>query len=54
MYLLWVTGLALFVLLEKTVPGGRRLTRVAGAVLMARGAWLLLEAAIALLPHAWR
>lgn len=50
MNLLWVTALALFVLLEKTVPAGDRFTRVAGAGLIAWGAWLLWVAGRTALP----
>lgn len=45
MNLAWVGAIALFVLLEKTVPGGRRLGRAAGAGLILWGGWLLVAAA---------
>ncbi|TSD87998.1 DUF2182 domain-containing protein [Mycobacterium sp. KBS0706] len=45
MNLAWVGAIALFVLLEKTVPGGRWLGRAAGAGLVAWGGWLLVAAA---------
>ena len=39
MNLAWVGAIALFVLLEKTVPGGRWLSRAAGVGLIAWGGW---------------
>ncbi len=45
MNLLWVLALALFVLVEKTLPRGAWVTRVAGAVFLGWGAWVLLGAA---------
>jgi predicted metal-binding membrane protein len=44
MNLYWIGGLALFVLFEKLVPAGYWLSRVAGAALVAFGAWLLAAA----------
>jgi predicted metal-binding membrane protein len=41
MNLLWVATIAAFVLVEKLVPGGDRLGRVAGMVLIGWGGWLL-------------
>src|SRR5207237_7378076 len=41
MNVLWVAALTLFVLLEKTVPAGRWLSRASGALLLAWGALLL-------------
>jgi len=41
MNLLWVATIAAFVLVEKLVPGGDRLGRVAGVVLIGWGGWLL-------------
>ncbi len=38
---LWIAGLAILVLAEKVVPGGRRLARVAGALMIAGGGWML-------------
>lgn len=49
MNLLWVAVIAAFVLLEKTVPGGDRMTRLAGAGLVVWGAWLLLDPVVAAL-----
>jgi predicted metal-binding membrane protein len=45
MNVLWIALLALLVLLEKLAPFGRWVARVAGAVFIAVGAWLLLFAA---------
>ena len=41
MNLLWVAAIAGFILLEKVVPGGDRLGRVAGVVLVGWGAWMI-------------
>jgi predicted metal-binding membrane protein len=41
MNLLWVAAIAGFILLEKVVPGGDRLGRVAGVVLVGWGAWMV-------------
>ena len=42
MNLVWIAGLALLVLVEKLVPGGDRLARLSGGVMLLVGAWLLL------------
>ena len=42
MNLYWITGLALYVLAEKLLPGGRLFSRVSGGVLLAAGAWVIL------------
>lgn len=42
MNVLWVAGIAAFVLVEKLAPAGRRLGQVAGIVLLAWGAWLII------------
>ena len=42
MNLYWIAGLAVFVLLEKTIPLGRWLSRMAGVVLVAWGAALVI------------
>jgi predicted metal-binding membrane protein len=47
MNLYWVTGLALFVLLEKTVPVGHWIGYVVGVGLVACGTWLLAVALVA-------
>ncbi|WP_172292991.1 DUF2182 domain-containing protein [Pseudoruegeria sp. HB172150] len=41
MNLYWIVGLAAFVALEKLTPFGRPLSRVAGAVLIAWGVWVI-------------
>lgn len=43
MNLLWIAGLALFVLAEKIAPGGRWLGRIAGVSLVAWGSAILLS-----------
>jgi predicted metal-binding membrane protein len=40
MNLIWIIGLALLVLAEKTVPAGVAFGRVTGLLLIAWGAWL--------------
>ena len=45
MNLYWIAGLALFVLLEKTVPAGHWLSYATGLALIAWGGWVLIEAA---------
>jgi len=40
MNLIWIIGLALFVLAEKTMPAGVAFGRVAGLLLIAWGVWL--------------
>jgi predicted metal-binding membrane protein len=42
MNLYWVVGIAAFVLLEKTIPAGHLLSRIAGALLIAWGGELML------------
>jgi predicted metal-binding membrane protein len=46
MNLLWIAALTIFVLLEKVIPAGRVIARVAGGVLVAGGGWLLAAALI--------
>jgi predicted metal-binding membrane protein len=43
MNLLWITLLALLVLLEKLTPFGRWVARATGAACFAAGAWMLLS-----------
>jgi len=43
MNILWIAGLAIFVLAEKVMPGGKRLSQVAGAILVAAGVWLMIR-----------
>lgn len=42
MNMYWIAGLALYVLLEKTVPAGHWISYLAGASLVAWGGWLLI------------
>ena len=44
MNLYWIVGLALFVLLEKTIPVGHRLGSIGGIGLILWGAWMLISA----------
>jgi predicted metal-binding membrane protein len=44
MNVLWIAGLAVLVLLEKVVPTGRLVSRLAGAALAATGLYLLVRA----------
>jgi predicted metal-binding membrane protein len=41
MNVLWIAAIAGFVLLEKLVPTGRALSRIAGVALVAAGLWML-------------
>jgi len=43
MNLFWIAALAIFVLLEKVIPFGRVVARVAGVAFIAGGVWLLLQ-----------
>ena len=43
MNLLWVAAIAIFVLVEKLVPQGHAVSRIAGIVLTAWGGWVLLR-----------
>lgn len=43
MNILWIAGLAVFVLAEKIIPGGQRLSQAAGAILVAAGLWLIVR-----------
>ena len=43
MNLYWIAGLAVYVLAEKTMPGGHRLSQVTGVLLLAWGTWLLVS-----------
>jgi predicted metal-binding membrane protein len=42
MNVLWITGLAFFVLVEKVVPAGRILSRIAGVGFAAMGIWVVI------------
>jgi predicted metal-binding membrane protein len=44
MNLLWVAAIAAFVLVEKVVPAGRVVSRLAGTILLTWGAWVLTRA----------
>jgi predicted metal-binding membrane protein len=44
MNVLWIACISIFVLLEKLMPVGRVISRVAGAACLASGAWLLTTA----------
>lgn len=52
MNLFWIAGLALFVLLEKTVPLGLRIARIAGAAVAAWGILLLVTTTLQTLAAA--
>ena len=41
MNLLWIAVISVLVLAEKVIPAGRGLSRVAGAVLVLGGLWML-------------
>ncbi|MDX8541021.1 DUF2182 domain-containing protein [Mesorhizobium abyssinicae] len=41
MNVLWIAAIAILILLEKTVPTGRALPRISGAMMVAIGVWLL-------------
>ena len=44
MNVLWIAGIAILVLLEKTVPTGQLIPRISGMLMAATGAWLILGA----------
>ena len=44
MNLLWVAGLMILILLEKLIPAGNLIPRTAGALMVATGVWLLVNA----------
>jgi predicted metal-binding membrane protein len=44
MNVLWIAGIAMLVLVEKVIPAGRAVARIAGAGFLAGGAWLLATA----------
>jgi predicted metal-binding membrane protein len=43
MNLLWIAALAIFVLLEKVMPYGRAVARLAGLLFIAEGGWMLVQ-----------
>jgi predicted metal-binding membrane protein len=44
MNVLWIAGIAILILLEKTMPTGRLIPRISGALVAVTGVWLLLGA----------
>ncbi|RUV37123.1 DUF2182 domain-containing protein [Mesorhizobium sp. M7A.F.Ca.MR.148.00.0.0] len=44
MNVLWIAGIAILVLLEKTVPTGQLIPRVSGALMAAIGIWIVFQA----------
>ncbi|TIO07587.1 DUF2182 domain-containing protein [Mesorhizobium sp.] len=44
MNVLWIAGIAILVLLEKTVPTGQLIPRISGALMAITGVWLLVGA----------
>ena len=43
MNLLWIAGLALFILLEKIGPQGHRIARIAGILMVVIGIWMIVR-----------
>jgi predicted metal-binding membrane protein len=43
MNILWIAAIAIFVLIEKAIPVGSAIARVAGAGLALAGIWLLFK-----------
>jgi predicted metal-binding membrane protein len=43
MNLFWIAGLAMLVLLEKVMPSGRVIARIAGLAFFGGGVWMLLQ-----------
>ena len=43
MNLFWIAALAILVLLEKVIPSGRIIARLAGVIFMAGGGWMLIQ-----------
>jgi predicted metal-binding membrane protein len=43
MNLFWIAGLAMLVLLEKAMPSGRVIARIAGIAFLTGGVWMLLQ-----------
>ncbi|WP_292138162.1 DUF2182 domain-containing protein, partial [Mesorhizobium sp.] len=44
MNVLWIAGIAILVLLEKTVPTGQLIPRFSGALMAAIGIWIVFQA----------
>lgn len=45
MNLVWIAALAAFVLLEKIIPGGAKVSKLTGVLLVGWGTWVILVAA---------
>ena len=45
MNLVWIAALAAFVLLEKIIPGGAKVSKLTGVLLVGWGTWVILIAA---------
>jgi predicted metal-binding membrane protein len=43
MNVLWIAGIAVFVLAEKVIPSGHALSRIGGVVLAVAGIWLIVS-----------
>jgi predicted metal-binding membrane protein len=43
MNLFWIAGLAIYVWVEKMLPGGQNIARIMGVVLMTAGVWMLVN-----------
>lgn len=43
MNLFWIAVLAILVLLEKVIPSGRIIARIAGVAFIAAGGWVLIH-----------
>jgi predicted metal-binding membrane protein len=43
MSLFWIAALAILILLEKVLPSGRGIARIAGVAFSAAGVWMLLQ-----------
>jgi predicted metal-binding membrane protein len=43
MNLFWIAALAILILLEKVMPSGRVLARIAGIAFLAGGVWMLFQ-----------
>jgi predicted metal-binding membrane protein len=43
MNLFWIAALAILVLLEKVLPSGRLIARIAGIVFFVGGVWILFQ-----------
>jgi predicted metal-binding membrane protein len=43
MNLFWIAALAILVLLEKVIPAGRIIARLAGGLFVLAGGWMLIQ-----------